>query len=41
MSTDECKAGECGGTKYPWAGPTFFTAVLIGVIVFFIWFLRA
>ena len=40
MSADECNAGECGTTKYPWAGPAFFTAVLIAVIVFFVWFLK-
>jgi hypothetical protein len=41
MSVDECKTHEGGATKYPWAGPAFFTSVLIAVIVFFVWFLRA
>ena len=27
--------------RYPWAGPALFTAVLIGVLVFFVWFLSA
>lgn len=39
MNTDEGKTHE-GGTC-PWAGPTLFTSVLIAVIVFFVWFLRA
>lgn len=41
MSAEECNAGECGATKYPWLGPAFFTAVLVAVVVFFVWFLRA
>ena len=32
---------EVESTKYPWAGPALFTSVLIAVIVFFMWFLRA
>lgn len=40
MSADD-NTCECGTTKYPWAGPAFFTAVLVAVIVFFVWFLRA
>jgi len=40
MSAEECNEHECE-TKYPWAGPAFFTAVLIAVIIFFVWFLRA
>ncbi|MFA7238568.1 MAG: hypothetical protein WC091_00540 [Sulfuricellaceae bacterium] len=28
-------------SKYPWAGPAFFVATLIALIVFFTWFLRA
>jgi len=41
MSADEGKTHEGGTTKYPWAGPALFASVLIGVIVFFVWFLRA
>lgn len=41
MSANECDTEECGTTKYPWAGPAFFTVVLVAVIVFFVWFLRA
>jgi hypothetical protein len=41
MNTDEGKTHEGEATKYPWAGPALFTSVLIGVIVFFVWFLRA
>ncbi len=26
--------------RFPWAGPALFTAVLIGVAIFFWWFLR-
>ena len=40
MNADKCNTDECG-TKYPWAGPALFTSVLIAVIVFFVWFLRA
>ena len=41
MSADEHNAHEIEATKYPWAGPALFTSVLIAVIVFFAWFLRA
>lgn len=41
MSADNSNTEDCGVTKYPWAGPAFFTAVLIALIVFFVWFLRA
>lgn len=40
MSTDE-HTHEGETTKYPWAGPALFTTTLIGVIAFFVWFLRA
>jgi len=41
MSADEGKIHEGEATKYPWAGPALFASVLIAVIVFFAWFLRA
>lgn len=41
MSADEHNTHECETTKYPWLGPAFFISVLIAVIVFFTWFLRA
>jgi hypothetical protein len=41
MNRDECHSDECGNTKYRWLGPGFFTVVLLAVIVFFVWFLRA
>jgi hypothetical protein len=28
-------------TKYPWAGPALFITVLIALLVFLSWFLRA
>ena len=37
----KCDAEKCEVTKYPWIGPAIFTSVLIGVIVFFVWFLKA
>ena len=27
--------------KFPWAGPLLFTTVLIGLVIFFWWFLSA
>jgi hypothetical protein len=41
MSTDESNSNEYGKSMRRWVGPTFFTTVLIAVIVFFVWFLRA
>lgn len=41
MSVNESHTHEGEATKYPWAGPALFTSVLIAVIVFFAWFLRA
>jgi len=41
MSTDESSSDEYGMAKYRWVGPAFFTLVLIAVIVFFVWFLKA
>lgn len=41
MSTDESNTHEGDATRYPWAGPALFVSVLIAVIVFFAWFLRA
>jgi hypothetical protein len=41
MGTDESNSDEYGMAKYRWVGPAFFTSVLIAVIVFFVWFLRA
>jgi len=41
MSTEESNTDVSGTTKYPWAGPAFFTSVLIAVIIFFVWFLKA
>ena len=41
MSANESSTHEVEPTKYPWAGPALFTSVLIAVIVFFVWFLRA
>jgi len=29
-----------GQEKYPWLGPTIFVAVLIAIVVFFVWFLN-
>lgn len=41
MSADKSSTEECGETKYPWAGPALFVAVLVAVTVFFVWFLKA
>lgn len=34
-------AEESEKSKYPWAGPAFFVATLVALIVFFTWFLGA
>lgn len=41
MSTDDGATRESGAKVFPWAGPALFVSVLIAVLVFFVWFLRA
>lgn len=41
MSAQESETGEAGAARLPWAGPALFVSVLVAVIVFFVWFLRA
>lgn len=38
---DNGDSHDCATTRFPWAGPAFFGVVLVGLIVFFVWFLRA
>jgi hypothetical protein len=41
VSADEAEAREGGTTRFPWAGPALFVSVLVALIGFFVWFLRA
>lgn len=41
MSIDNRETHNSGTTRFPWAGPAFFVSVLVAVVVFFVWFLRA